>query len=53
VKLLTDASGKHFPFSTLRNFRRFVYIEESPTLACAVHGVQSTFVVTEATLGSE
>jgi hypothetical protein len=50
AKVLTDPSGKHMALSELKRFKNFVYIGENTTLACAAHGEQSTFVVTEATL---
>lgn len=46
LKLLTDPSGRHLSFQALRNFKRFVCIEDRPNLAAAVHGTGGTFVVT-------
>lgn len=48
IKLLTDPTGRHMPLSTLSCYKRFVHIPEAMTsLACAVHGVDGTFVVTD------
>jgi hypothetical protein len=50
VKLLTDPWGQHLPLSALADYRRFVHIPEPGTLACAAHGIDGTFVVTDALL---
>ncbi|HEX3843847.1 MAG TPA: hypothetical protein VHV80_05770 [Steroidobacteraceae bacterium] len=50
VKLLTDPWGQHLALSALADFRRFVYIPEPGSLACAAHGTDRTFVVTDALL---
>lgn len=48
IKLLTDPSGKHLPLSALRNYNRLVHLNSEQTaLACAVHGVDGTFVITD------
>lgn len=48
VKLLTDPSGKHLEMQELRKYKKFVYLsEEKSSLACAVHGNQGVFVVTD------
>jgi hypothetical protein len=50
VKLLTDPWGKHLPLSALADYRRFVHIPEPNALACAAHGIEGTFVVTDSLL---
>jgi hypothetical protein len=50
VKLLTDPWGEHMPLSALARYSRFVHIPESGPLACATHGTDGTFVVTDALL---
>jgi hypothetical protein len=50
MKLLTDPSGNHLPLSALADYRRFVHIPEPGALACAAHGTDGTFVVTDALL---
>jgi hypothetical protein len=50
VKLLTDPSGRHLPLSALADYRRFVYVPEPGAVACAAHGTDGTFVVTDALL---
>lgn len=50
VKLLTDPWGIHLPVSALAQYRRFVHIPEAGPLACATHGIDGTFVVTDALL---
>lgn len=47
AKVLTDPSGKHLPLQSLRGYSRFAYVEEGGALACSLHGVDRTFVVTE------
>ena len=47
AKVLTDPSGKHLPLSALRGFNKFTFVEETGALACAIHGIDRTFVVTE------
>lgn len=47
AKLLTDPTGRHHALETLRNYKRFVYSESATPLACATHGRDGTFVVTE------
>lgn len=47
AKILTDPSGKHSTLDTLGFFDKFVHIRESGPLACAVHGTNRTFVVTD------
>lgn len=47
AKVLTDPTGRHSSLDVLRNFKRFVYIAEPDALACAVHGSNQTFVVTD------
>jgi hypothetical protein len=50
IKLLTDPAGKHLALKALKNFKRFVYIEDAQGLACSVHGTDGTFVVTSSLL---
>jgi hypothetical protein len=50
VKLLTDPWGMHLPLSALADYRRFVHCPEPGALACAAHGVDGTFVVTDSLL---
>jgi hypothetical protein len=50
VKLLTDPWGEHLPLSALAHYSRFVHIPEPGPLACAAHGIDGTFVVTDALL---
>jgi hypothetical protein len=50
VKLLTDPWGEHLPLSALDRYRRFVHIPEPGPLACGTHGIDGTFVVTDALL---
>lgn len=50
MKLLTDPSGRHLPLSALAEYRTFVHIPEPGALACAAHGTNGTFVVTDALL---
>lgn len=50
VKLLTDPWGKHLPLSALADYSRFVHVPEPNTRACAAHGVEGTFVVTDSLL---
>ncbi|MFZ0499206.1 MAG: hypothetical protein WAU49_14565 [Steroidobacteraceae bacterium] len=50
VKLLTDPWGMHLPLSALAQYRKFVHIPERGPLACATHGIDGTFVVTDALL---
>lgn len=50
VKLLTDSAGEHLPLSALADYTRFVHIPEPEPLACAAHGSDGTFVVTDALL---
>jgi hypothetical protein len=50
VKLLTDPWGEHLPLSALARYNRFVHIPEAGPLACATHGIDGTFVVTDALL---
>ena len=47
TKVLTDPSGKHLPLSELKAYKRFVHIEGEEALACAAHGADATFVVTD------
>ena len=48
VKLLTDPWGQHLPLSALVDYRKFVHIPEPGALGCAAHGIDGTFVVTDA-----
>jgi hypothetical protein len=50
VKLLTDPWGKHLPLSALADYTRFVHVPEPNALACAAHGIEGTFVVTDSLL---
>jgi hypothetical protein len=50
VKLLTDPWGEHLPLSALARYSRFVHIPEAGPLARGTHGVDGTFVVTDALL---
>jgi hypothetical protein len=50
LKLLTDPWGEHLPLSALARYRRFVHIPEAGPLACGTHGIDGTFVVTDALL---
>lgn len=50
AKLFTDPTGRHIPLEALRKFKRFVLVERSSPLACSVHGVADTCVVTESML---
>lgn len=50
VKLLTDPWGEHLPLSSLGRYTKFVHIPEPGPLAEATHGVDGTFVVTDALL---
>lgn len=50
VKLLTDPWGKHLPLSALADYSRFVHVPEPNALACAAHGIEGTFVVTDSLL---
>jgi len=50
VKLLTDPWGEHFPLSALAGYGRFVHIPQPGPGAAAAHGVDGTFVVTDALL---
>ena len=50
VKLLTDPWGNHLPLSDLARYSRFAHIPEPGALACAAHGADRTFVVTDALL---
>jgi hypothetical protein len=50
VKLLTDPWGKHLPLSALAQYSRFVHVAEPGPLAWATHGIDGTFVVTDALL---
>jgi hypothetical protein len=50
MKLLTDPWGEHMPLSALARYSRFVHIPEPGPLACATHGIDGTFVVTDALL---
>lgn len=50
VKLLTDPWGEHLPLSALARYSRFVHIRQPGPLACATHGIDGTFVVTDALL---
>ena len=50
VKLLTDPWGEHLPMSALAQYSRFVHIPQPDALACATHGIDGTFVVTDALL---
>jgi hypothetical protein len=50
LKLLTDPWGQHLPLSALMHYRKFVHIPEAGTLACAMHGSDATFVVTDSLL---
>jgi hypothetical protein len=50
VKLLTDPWGTNLPLSALAQYRKFVHIPDSGPLACATHGIDGTFVVTDALL---
>lgn len=50
AKLLTDPWGQHLPLSALAQYRRFIHIPKPDALACAAHGVEGTFVVTDALL---
>lgn len=50
MKLLTDPWGEHLPLSALAQYSRFVHIPEPGPLACATHGIDGTFVVTDALL---
>jgi hypothetical protein len=47
AKILTDPSGKHSTLASLKHYDKFVYIADSGALACAVHGTDKTFVVTD------
>lgn len=49
AKVLSEPSGRNVALSELKKYRRFVHID-SEGLACAVHGNDGTFVVTEALL---
>ena len=50
AKIVTDPTGRHHTLESLKNYARFMYIPESGPLACALHGSDSTFVVTDALL---
>lgn len=47
AKVLTDPSGKHLKLVDLREYRRFAHISGEEALACAAHGTEGTFVVTD------
>jgi hypothetical protein len=50
MKLLTDPWGTNLPLSALAQYRNFVHIPDCGPLACATHGTDGTFVVTDALL---
>lgn len=50
MKLLTDPWGVHLPLSALSNYKRFVHVSEPGAPACAAHGIDGTFVVTDSLL---
>jgi hypothetical protein len=50
VKLLTDPWGEHLPLSALARYSRCVHIPEPGPLAWTTHGIDGTFVVTDAVL---
>ena len=50
AKLLTDPTGKHSALEELRKYKRFAYTPEITPRACALHGQDGTFVLTEAML---
>ena len=50
AKVLTDPTGKHHALSELRSFKAFVHIPTDTGLACAAHGSEQTFVVTDSLL---
>lgn len=50
VKLLTDPWGTNLPLSALAQYSKFVHIPDSGPLAYATHGIDGTFVVTDALL---
>lgn len=50
AKLLTDPSGRHFPLSHLKAYKSFVFATESTAAACAAHGRDGLFVVTDTLL---
>lgn len=47
AKVLTDPTGRHLPLSALRDFNRFVVVSSVTPAACAAHGREGIFVVTE------
>lgn len=47
AKIITDPSGRHFEISTLKNFEKFLYIPDNTAKACAIHGQNKTFVITD------
>lgn len=47
IKVMTDPSGKHLALRDLRNYKRFAYVDESESTACALHRENETFVVTD------
>lgn len=50
AKVLTDPSGKHIALGDLRHYKRFVHVQEATPAACAAHGRESIFVVTDSLL---
>ena len=50
AKLLTDPTGKHHALEVLSRYKRFVYTGEVSPRACALHGEDGTFVITETLL---
>lgn len=50
MTLLTDPSGRHLPLSALADYRKFVHVPEPGACGCAAHGIDGTFVVTDALL---
>ena len=50
AKLLTDPTGKHSALEELSKYKRFAYTAEITPRACALHGQDGTFVLTEAML---
>ncbi len=50
VKLLTDPWGEHLPLAALAQYSRFVHVPEPGPLAWSTHGIEGTFVVTDALL---
>lgn len=50
AKIVTDPLGRHSTLASLRQFTQFVYVAETGSLACTVHGRAGTFVVTDSLL---